>query len=427
MPDLSAKMPKGVSTTGIQLAQLATFLFSRREAILTNWRTTCENDVNLTIIAGLTREEFTDQVPMLLTVFEKRIRQESDGVLPHQIAREHGRHRWHKGYALHELLLELSHLHETLLGELRMFWGQYAETGLDVLLMAHRLIGTLIHEAIGGSITQYDEFQKAEATERALNLQRALDDVNELVRQRGAMLRVASHDLRSSFSVIQGAASLLDMPDNTAQERTEMLQILNRNFPRLATMLTELMDLARLEAGQERMQVNPFDAADLLRSLIDSTQPLALERSIFLTGDGPAALLVLGDATKVFRIAQNLLTNALKNTTDGQVSVSWSRENQFRWILSIQDTGSGLSSAAANWLSEQLRPVAESAAVFDENLPSHHAVQVSTDKTVQPDGEGIGLYIVKRLCELLNASLDVESHAGAGTLIRIRFPIQYAG
>ncbi|MBO0932903.1 sensor histidine kinase [Fibrella aquatilis] len=418
-------MQKGTIQIASQLAQLATFLFSRREAVLTNWRTICENDPSLTIVAGLTREEFTDQVPVLLNVLEKRLRQETDGPLPYQIAREHGRHRWHKGYALNELLHELSHLHETLLGELRTFWGQYAETSPNVLMMAHQLVGTLIHEAIGGSIAQYDEFQKAEATERALNLQRALDDVNELVRQRGAMLRVASHDLRSSFSVIQGAASLLDMPDNTEQERTEMLQILNRNFPRLAIMLTELMDLARLEAGHESMQVKPFDAAELLRSLIDTAQPLALERTVFLTGDGPAYLPVMGDATKVFRIAQNLLTNALKNTLDGQVSMSWSRENQFRWIMSIQDTGPGLSSAAASWLSEQLRPVTESAAVFNENLPPQPAIHLGVGDVIQPDGEGIGLYIVKRLCELLNASLDVETRSGTGTLIRVRFPIQY--
>lgn len=294
-------------------------------------------------------------------------------------------------------------------------------------MMAYQWLGTLIHEAVGGSIARYDEFQKAEATERALNLQRVLDNVNELGRQRGAMLRVASHDLRSSFSVIQGAASLLDMPDNTEQERTEMLQILNRNFPRLASLLTELMDLARLEAGHESIQIKPFDAADLLRSLINSAQPLAAKQAVFLTGDGPAYLLVKGDATKVFRIAQNLLTNALKNTANGQVSVSWSHENQFRWILSIQDTGSGLSSAAAKWLSGQLRPVAESAATFNETLPLQPTVALDTNDTTQPESEGIGLYIVKRLCELLNASLDVETHTGTGTLIRVRFPIQYPG
>jgi signal transduction histidine kinase len=397
---------------------------------MTNWHTVCDNDPSLKILVALTREEFTDQIPALLTVLEKRLRYEPDGALPYQIAREHGLHRWHKGYALHELLSELSHLHQTLLAELGTFCTHSPYTDHAVLLAAHQHIGALIHEAIGGSIAQYDEFQKAEAAERALNLQHALDNVNELVRKRGAMLRIASHDLRSSFSVIQGAASLLDMPDNTEQERAEMLQILNRNFPRLASMLTELMDLARLEAGREDLQVKPFDAAELLRGLIESAQPLAQERSLFLKGDGPAYLPVMGDATKVYRIAQNLLVNALKHTLNGQVSVSWSRENQFRWTLSIQDTGPGLSSAAAMWLSEQLRPAIESVAVFPENTPEK--TQPTPAPTGSPmvtaggqlEGEGIGLYIVKRLCELLSASLDVETRLGSGTLIRVRFPLQ---
>jgi signal transduction histidine kinase len=413
-----------------QLGQLATFLFSRREAIMTNWHTTCDSDPSLKILAALTREEFTDQVPALLTVLEKRFRHEPDGVLPYQIAREHGLHRWHKGYSLHELLSELSHLHQTLLAELGTFWAHRTDTNQAVLLMAHQQVGALIHEAIEGSIAQYDEFQKAEATERALNLQRALDDINELGRQRGALLRIASHDLRSSFSVIQGAASLLDLPDNTEEERTEMVQILNRNFPRLAAMLTELMDLSRLEAGREDLQIKPFDAAELLRGLIESAMPLAQEQGLFLKGDGPAYLPVMGDATKVYRIAQNLLVNALKNTQYGQVSVSWSRENQFRWTLSIQDTGPGLSSGAAVWLSDQLRPSPESVAVFPENTPEkvQPTPAPTDDPSVtagrQPEGEGIGLYIVKRLCELLSASLDVETRLGAGTLIRVRFPLQ---
>jgi signal transduction histidine kinase len=417
-------------TQRTQLAQLANFLFSRREAILTNWRTICEGDASLRIVDGLTREEFTDQVPSMLNALERLLNSDEEGLSPYEIAREHGLHRWHKGYSLHELLSEIAHLHESLQAELRLFWEQSPTTEAGVLLTAHQRLSSLMHEAIGGSIAQYDEFQKAEAVERAVNLQRALDNVNELVRQRGAILRVASHDLRSSFSVLQGAASLLDMPDNTEQERTEMLQILNRNFPRLASMLTELMDLARLEAGRERLQVKPFDAAALLRNLVEAAQPLARERNLFLNGDGPDQLLVMGDQTKVDRIVQNLLTNSLKSTNKGQVSVSWSRENQFRWMLSIQDTGPGLSAGSALWLSDQLRPAVESTAVFNENtpdiLPGPRPVPAIGAMSAQAgEGEGIGLYIVKRLCELLNASLDVETRSGTGTIIRIRIPIQY--
>lgn len=424
-------MPHQAPAQGIQLAQLATFLFSRREAILTNWRTNCEDDPRLNIVDGLTREEFTDQVPSMLDALEKQFRNEANGLSPYQIAREHGLHRWHKGYSLHEILSELAHFHRSLLAELGLFWEQYPTVESGGLLAAHQRVSLLVHEAISGSIAQYDEFQKAEAIERAVNLQRALDNVNELGRQRGAMLRVASHDLRSSFSVIQGAASLLDMPDNTEQERTEMLQILHRNFPRLASMLTELMDLARLEAGREALQIKSFDAAALLRNLVEAAQPLAQERGLFLNANGPDQLLVMGDPTKIDRIAQNLLTNALKNTREGQVSVSWSRENQFRWLLSIQDTGPGLSAGSALWLSDQLRPSVESNAVFTENTPAVNLVsKPASAPGILPaqagEGEGIGLYIVKRLCELLNASLDVETRPGTGTIVRIRLPSQYA-
>lgn len=415
-----------------QLSQLATFLFSRREAILTNWLTACNQDPHLKVVTGLTRDEFADQVPMLLSVLESRLRDQPDKDLPYLLAREHGLHRWHKGYALHELNNELAHLHQTLLDEQHIFWMRVPNPGYDKLLIANQRIAAIIHEAIGGSIALYDELQKAEATERALNLQRALDNVNELGRKRGAMLRIASHDLRSSFSVIQGAASLLDMPDNTEQERSEMLQILNRNFPRLASMLTELMDLSRLEAGRETINIKPFDVAEIMRGLIESAQPLALERNLFLKGDGPAYLPVMGDSTKVYRIAQNLLTNALKNTLKGQVAVTWSHENQFRWILSVQDTGPGLSSSAPMWLADQLRPTVDSAAVFDENSPDKAPLipMLPSDRVaaegIRVEGEGIGLYIVKRLCELLNASLDVETRLGAGTLIRVRFPLHPA-
>jgi signal transduction histidine kinase len=315
--------------------------------------------------------------------------------------------------------------------EIRLFWQHYPEIDVEVLLVAYERLGSLMHEAVAGSVAQYDEIQKAEAVERAVNLQRALDDVNVLVRERGAMLRVASHDLRSSFSVIQGAASLLDMPDNTEQERNEMLQILNRNFPRLASMLTELMDLARLEAGREVLQLKYFDAAALLRNLVEAAQPLAQERGLFLIGDGPDEMPVMGDPTKIDRIVQNLLTNALNSTVEGHVSVSWSRENQFRWLLSIQDTGPGLSAGSALWLSDQLRPSVESNAVFNENtpdiLPGARPLPAIGDISAQAGGgEGIGLYVVKRLCELLNASLDVETKSGTGTIIRIRIPVHYA-
>lgn len=89
------------------------------------------------------------------------------------------------------------------------------------------------------------------------------------------------------------------------------------------------MNLARLQAGHELRDVKPFDAALLMTELCDSLQFMATERALYLRRKGPPALPVEGDAMKTRRIAQNLLLNALRYTTDGGATVSWgdSRDN----------------------------------------------------------------------------------------------------
>jgi signal transduction histidine kinase len=147
------------------------------------------------------------------------------------------------------------------------------------------------------------------------------------------------------------------------------------------------------------------------------------------------------DRIKLQRIGQNLLLNALKYTTSTPqnpaiVSVSWSVEGDYRWVFSIQDSGPGLPSTTVGTLSQQLRPTveptsvlgpdqAEPVAVLPDGIPPIPA-PAQMDSASQPSqgGEGVGLQIVKRLCELLDANLDVETKAGRGTLFRIRLPIR---
>ena len=156
---------------------------------------------------------------------------------------------------MQELLTEIAHLHQCLEIELSDFWTQYPIGDPSIMLQAHQLVSKLVHEAINSSVTQYNDLQKINAAERATDLEQILTEANDLVRRRGSMLRMALHDLRGSFGVMRGAAYILDQPGNTDAERTEMVQMLQRNFDRMTTMLTQLMDLARLEAGQESLYV----------------------------------------------------------------------------------------------------------------------------------------------------------------------------
>jgi signal transduction histidine kinase len=201
------------------------------------------------------------------------------------------------------------------------------------------------------------------------------------------------------------------------------------------------MDLARLEAGQEQLRVTRFDAAQSLGELCEPLRVVAAERNLFLQTEGVVPLSVEGDPVKVRRIAQNLITNAIKATTTGGVRVTWEERvvgEREQWILCVQDTGPGLDAGTAAPLQRALKRATEEAQQVEEQavpMDGSEAAKLEPAPTLsslsaqQPasglGGEGIGLSIVKRMCELLDASLELETSPGAGTTFRVIFPRHY--
>jgi signal transduction histidine kinase len=204
----------------------------------------------------------------------------------------------------------------------------------------------------------------------------------------------------------------------------------------LNTMLEELMQLARLQAGQETRKIATFDAAALLTELGAAHRPLALERQLFLNVQGLVPLPVEGDAEKTRRLAKNLLGNALKYTACGGVDVTWGVEKETWWLM-VNDTGPGMLSGPGTPLVTGLQEATASAKESDDKtaarqgevsqvLPAPWDADSSATSSLHQPGEGIGLSIVKRLCELLDASIEIASSAETGTTFRVVFPLRYS-
>jgi signal transduction histidine kinase len=212
--------------------------------------------------------------------------------------------------------------------------------------------------------------------------------------------------------------------------------VLDRNVASLHHLLDDVMDLARLQAGKETLRVAQLDVASLLVEMVDGLHVHAEQRELFLRHDGPAPFLVEGDAVKLRRLVQNLVLNAIKYTERGGVTVSWgdSVSNDVkRWVVSVQDTGPGFAAGPGSPLVGALEEATEAAEQATGAAGDVGEVANSNPSPVadgpsivrQEQGEGIGLSIVKRLAELLDATVEVQSDS-TGTTFRVVLPRHYA-
>lgn len=415
-------MPK--LTDHQQFEDLVSFLRTKRETLLNKWREACMQDESLSSKASFSRDEFNDQIPVLLNILEQRLLKEPESNDAIKIASEHGLHRWQSGYELHELIIEFEHLFKILLDQVQKYSEVNPKLSPQSLLTIHSEIFRIYSNSNRGSVIYYYQLRQTTATEQASNLQNALDQLLQLGKKRNEHLRHNSHDLRSSFNVLMMASQLWEMP-SSEEERTELMGMLNKNLTSIRDLLLQLTDYSRIEAGQEMLQIKEFDVSKLLNSLIKSTLPLAEKKKISLEGEGPEFLKVSSDPVLIQRIFQNLIHNSLKHTESGGVYVSWAAENDSRWILSIQDTGPGFADNSAMALfAEQLRPAIHTTAIHQESKLIQEPARTQPDQTANDhfkESEGLGLFIVKKICELMKATMDIESKRGEGTLVRIRF------
>jgi signal transduction histidine kinase len=446
LSDLPGEHLRAVAETGgagEQLRALAADLLERREVILQAWRDAGEGGSERNVGSSLSRAQFNDHIPALLDCFAFTLRalpEHHDSQTESDAVCEHGLQRWQQGYQLSELIREWGYLQMCVVAELERYATAHPSLEPSVMASARLAWAKLCADGVTGSATQYGRLQQTESAGQVRNLEQALSTLHAIERSRAEAWRTAAHDLRGSVTVVKGAATLLnggsDMPEPI---RAEVADMLSKSVSSLNDMLNDLLSLARLEAGHEQREITSFDAAVLLRDFCAASEAAAAERGLFLNAAGPDTLPVDGDRTKILRILQNLLLNALKYTDKGGVSVTWGLDTGRdidRWTFSIQDTGPGIDEADAAPLAQQLHDATEVSNDSRERstdrrrdmapaatLPSASAAQ----PPAQQPGEGVGLSIVKRLCELLDAGLELATQPGQGSTFRVILPRGYGG
>lgn len=423
------------------LADLAAHLHARREATLRAWRKAVKEDRTLTTAHSLPRTQLDDHIPGLLDAFERRL--DPAGIaLQTEIAEQgqqavaHGLHRWQQGYDLQEVSRELGRLNEAVVLQLEEYAREHAGLASEVMATARWIWAEMSGVESSKSIAEYFRLRQVEAAGHIKDLEQALEKVRELEQERADLWHQAAHDLRGNLGVVMTATAGLSKVGSKEPVQERFLRVLDRNVASLHHLLDDVMDLARLQAGREVRRVAEVDVAASLVELVDGLQAYAEQRKLFLKQEGPSPFVVEADAVKVRRLVQNLVLNALKYTRQGGVTVSWgdsALNDGKRWMLTVQDTGPGFAAGpgtplvgaleqATEAIGQAATGAGEDAKGASESRPE--AAGASPTLVRQEQGEGIGLSIVKRLAELLDATVEVQSDA-SGTTFKVLLPRHY--
>jgi len=240
--------------------------------------------------------------------------------------------------------------------------------------------------------------------------QRARDLASEAVAAnaaKSAFLATMSHELRTPLNIILGYSELaLEQLEARGEDETaEDLRRVHGAGQHLLGLISDVLDLSRIEADRLELAHEAFDLDATIREVRLGFLPLALRNEDELLCEVPPGLVVTGlDHTRVRQVLLNLVSNAIKFTRGGQVRVTARRDDDQRGVeIAVHDTGIGI-------------PADKLAVIF---LPF---TQVDPTTTRRYEGSGLGLAISRRLCELMGGSLSVTSTPGRGSSFTLRLP-----
>jgi PAS domain S-box-containing protein len=233
-------------------------------------------------------------------------------------------------------------------------------------------------------------------------LRRAKEQALSANQAKSEFLANMSHELRTPLNGIMGMLQLLGLTGLNAEQEDYALTGL-QSCERLIRLLTDILDLSRIESGKMSIQSEPLELHQVLNQLKALFIPVIRQDGISfeLEIDPSIPLRLLGDAARLQQVLTNLVGNALKFTHGGSVNLQasrlpTSRAGQCRVLFSIADTGIGIPDDKLGTL---FRPFS----------------QVSQGYTRSYQGAGLGLSICKRLVELMDGNISVESEEGVGT------------
>lgn len=261
-----------------------------------------------------------------------------------------------------------------------------------------------------GAIESLRDITNRKHTEEAL--QRSKEDAESATRSKSEFLANMSHEIRTPMNAVIGLTDLLmdEMDDKLTAGQKECVEIIHTSGDTLLSIINNILDLTKIEANMAELEHRPFDLKGCIETSVDLVATIASDKELktSYTIDKSVPRFIMGDATRLSQILINLLNNAVKFTDKGEVAVFVSctglKEDKYELNFAVKDTGIGIP---------------------EDKMPClfHSFSQVDASTARKYGGTGLGLAISKKLVEMMDGTIWVESEVGRGSTFHFKVKV----
>jgi signal transduction histidine kinase/DNA-binding response OmpR family regulator len=276
--------------------------------------------------------------------------------------------------------------------------------------MRNTLVGTIGLSLVG--ILLWFLMRRIDRVDRDLHA--ALEAAEAANRAKSVFLSNMSHELRTPLNAILGFAELMEHDDNIPQAQKRNLNTINRSGRHLLTLINNILDLSKIEAGRQTSQIQVCDLHELIETIVEVMELRASQKGLELNvhvGD-EVPKFISTDPGKLRQILINLLSNAVKFTVHGGIDLdvsasdSDSQSTRLTLIFVVRDTGIGIADD-------------ERDRIFQPFYQSERGIRAD-------EGTGLGLTIARQFAQLLGGDLAVASVVDKGSAFTLRLPVEVA-